>query len=192
MPWEKNFNPDEALEKAMKAFWKNGYEPTSMQDLLDCMGIQRGSFYATFENKHTVFKMALERYEKFLLYWFAQTESKHSPKASIIHIFETTLRDAKDNPDYNGCFMVNTALELAPHDPEVGELVARGFAHVESFFLKMIKKGQADGSISKDLNAKNTARVLMGLMSGLRVLTRTQLDISTSQALVNHAKNLLG
>lgn len=192
MPWEKNFNPDEALEKAMKAFWKNGYEPTSMQDLLDCMGIQRGSFYATFKNKHTVFMMALERYEKFFTNRFSLIEAKYSPKAGIIHMFETFLKDAKENPEYNGCFLVNTALDLGPHDPEVSQLVTRGFSQVEDFFQKMIKKGQADGSISPELNAKNTARVLMGLMSGLRVLTRTELDIGTAQALVQHAKNILG
>lgn len=192
MPWEKNFNPDEALEKAMKAFWKKGYESTSMQDLLDCMGIQRGSFYATFENKHTVFMMALERYERFFVNWFAQIEASHPPKEGIIHIFEFFLKDAKENPDYKGCFLVNTALDLGPHDPEVSKLVTKGFMQVENFFQKMIKKGQSDGSVSKDLNPRNTARVLMGLMSGLRVLTRTELDLGTSQALVQHAKNILG
>lgn len=192
MPWEKNFNPDKALEKAMMVFWKNGYEPTSMQNLLDSMGIQRGSFYATFESKHTIFLMALEYYERFFVNWFAQIEGQYAPKEVIIHIFEFFLKDAKENPDYNGCFLVNTALDLGPHDPEVGKLVTRGFTQVENFFIKMIKKGQADGSISKDLNPKNTARVLMGLLSGLRVLTRTGLDLSISQALVQHAKTILG
>ena len=55
MPWAKSFKTDEALTKAMNAFWARGYEATSMQDLVDCMGIGRGSLYAAFGDKRRLF-----------------------------------------------------------------------------------------------------------------------------------------
>ena len=63
MPWEKQFDSDAVLDKAMQAFWARGYEATSMQDLVDCMGINRGSLYATFGDKHSLFIQALRRYD---------------------------------------------------------------------------------------------------------------------------------
>ncbi|MGD9921955.1 MAG: TetR/AcrR family transcriptional regulator, partial [Pseudorhodoplanes sp.] len=64
MPWEKQFDTDEVLEKAMRAFWDRGYEATSLQDLVDHTGINRGSLYATFGDKHALFIAALRRYDE--------------------------------------------------------------------------------------------------------------------------------
>ena len=58
----KEFNPDEALEKAMQVFWHKGYEATSMEDLLNAMDINRGSLYATFGGKRALFLKAMDRY----------------------------------------------------------------------------------------------------------------------------------
>ena len=63
MPWKKQFDTDEALAKAMNAFWARGYEATSVQDLVACMGINRGSLYATFGDNRQLFIQALRRYD---------------------------------------------------------------------------------------------------------------------------------
>lgn len=63
MPWAKYFDETEALEKAIRAFWAHGYEATSMQDLLDCTGVNRGSLYATYGDKRTLFLAALRMYD---------------------------------------------------------------------------------------------------------------------------------
>ncbi len=61
MPSQKQFDVDEALGLALEEFWRQGYRATSMADLLGCMGIQKGSFYATFGSKHEIFVDALSR-----------------------------------------------------------------------------------------------------------------------------------
>ncbi len=63
MPWGKNYNEAQVLEKAMHAFWARGYEATSMQDLVEATGINRGSIYAAYTNKHTLFMSALRHYD---------------------------------------------------------------------------------------------------------------------------------
>ena len=64
MPWEKQFDMDQVLKKAMRAFWDRGYECTSMQDLVDHTGVNRGNRYATYGDKHALFVAALRRYDE--------------------------------------------------------------------------------------------------------------------------------
>ncbi len=64
MARHKEFDQDEALQKAMEAFWARGYEATSMQDLVEHMGINRQSLYDTFGDKHSLFLKALDRYHE--------------------------------------------------------------------------------------------------------------------------------
>ena len=192
MPWEKQFNTEEVLDRAMHVFWRHGFEATSMQVLLDNMGIQRGSFYATFQDKRTIFKMTLDRYEKLCLRMFERIEAGKNPKEAIASVFDGVIKDARENADYCGCFMVNTSLELAPHDPEICEIVEKCFSLTEAFFYRMIKKGQVAGTISSTLHAKNTSRILFGLLAGLRVLSRGRTDLDSARAVVAHAKTIIG
>ena len=62
----KDFDEDEVLTKAMNLFWLNGYNGTSMQDLVDGLGISRSSLYDTFGDKRSLFLKTLENYKKNL------------------------------------------------------------------------------------------------------------------------------
>jgi len=66
MPWQKNYNKTEVLNNAVKAFWLHGYESTSMNDLVEATGINRGSIYSAFPNKHALFMSALHHYDQIL------------------------------------------------------------------------------------------------------------------------------
>lgn len=191
MPWEKNFNEEQALESAMNIFWKKGYTSTSMEDLLSCMKINRGSFYDTFHNKRSLFIMAFQRYDYQIANWFTFIKSKYNPKEAISLVFDTVLKDAKKSDCYNGCFVVNTALELSPHDNEIANLVEDGFARTEAFFQNQIIKGQLEGCIKKSLIPDETAQTFLGLLAGIRVLSRSRKDIKSVQAIVEHAKCIL-
>ena len=83
MPWKKQFDADSVLDKAMQAFWARGYDATSMQDLVDCTGINRGSLYATYGDKHTLFVAALRMYdEKIRRQLLSDFEGASKPMAS--------------------------------------------------------------------------------------------------------------
>ena len=191
MPLEKQFDEDQALERAMRAFWKNGFEATSMQQLLDCMGIQRGSFYATFKDKRTVFRMSLELYKKQTEQWFSEINRTKKPKQAILHVFDSILKDAEYPKTYCGCFLVNTSLELAPHDREISGLVETGFQMTEAFFQRMIEKAQAAGTISNAISPEDMSRLLVGMVAGLRVVSRGRRNLESAKAIVGHAKCLL-
>ena len=173
MPWEKQFDVDRARQSAMSAFWTHGYENTSMQDLLDAMGIQRGSFYDTFKSKRDVLLAALGAYDDGRRETFRKLAQGHSPKQTIEALFRGVLAEAKSASGRRGCFLVNSALELAPRDADVAKIVNRAFAETEAFFRSMIENGQALGEIPKHVDPVRTAQALLGMLLGMRVLSRS-------------------
>ena len=189
MPWEKQFSRDEALTKAMHAFWARGYEATSPQALTQCMGINRASRYATFGNKHALFIAALRHYDqRHRAEFLAALSAQPSPKAAILGAFDQVIAAALEEGARDGCLLVNTALELSPHDPAVAEIVRHGLSEVEAFFRARIDAGRAAGEISQAIDATEAARALLGLFIGLRVLTRSRPDGAVLRALARQAE----
>ena len=143
MPWEKNFDADQALTKAMGAFWSRGYEATSISDLVGCMGINRGSLYATFGDKRSLFIRALRHYGAvYLGQWVDALTKAHGPRGAIIAAFERAAAAALEDDARDGCLLINTALELSPHDGEVAEFVGACLTEMEGFFRGRIEAAQ--------------------------------------------------
>ncbi len=192
MPWEKQFDEGEALEKAMQAFWAHGYEATSIQDLVECMGIKRGSIYAAFGDKRSLFLRSLEHYASSYCHaWLASLRQRHAPRAAILSVFEVAINVAITDRNRSGCFLINTAIELSAHDPGVAKVVAKELTEIEAFFRDTIVDGQNSDDISTDLDPAETARTLLGLLSGLRVLARSRPERPLLEALANQASVLL-
>ncbi|MCZ6770435.1 MAG: TetR/AcrR family transcriptional regulator [Proteobacteria bacterium] len=192
MPWEKQFNHDEALSKVMSAFWAHGYEATSMQDLIDCMGINRGSLYATFGDKRSLFIEALRHYDAvYREEWVAQLVKSMGPRAAIDAAFDAAIAGVRESGSSDGCLLVNTALELSPHDDEISTIVGHGLAEMECFFRDMIEQGQAAGEIPSHVAPVDTARGLLSLFIGIRVLSRSRPEESVLCSVANQAGALL-
>lgn len=190
MPWEKQFDIEAASQNAMVAFWTRGYENTSMQDLLDAMGIQRGSFYDTFKSKHQALMEALKRYDFGRKEMFSKIGQIKSARRTIGTFFKSVAAEAQTADGRRGCLLVNCALELAPRDSEVAEIVNRAFDETRSFFQSTIERGQAAGEIANTVNANKAAQALLGLLLGMRVLARAG-SISTVNAIAAQAIALL-
>ncbi len=192
MPWEKQFNIDEALGKAMEAFWARGYEATSMQDLVDCMGINRGSIYATFGDKRGLFVQALQRYDAIHRHDWAEAISlTRSPREAIVGIFEDAIEVVLNSGVRMGCLLVNTALELSPHDAEISRIVEHSFSEMEAFFARKIEEGKVTGEIPDTVDPTETARALLSLFIGLRVLARSRPDESVLRSIAHQAEAMI-
>jgi TetR/AcrR family transcriptional repressor of nem operon len=175
MPWEKNFDVGEALDKAMQTFWAHGYEATSMQDLVDSTGVNRASLYATYGDKHSLFLAALKMYDdKMRRRLLADLEARWAPREAIRQLFLVFASKVSQAGGNRGCFLVNTALELAPHDPAAGGVVAHAQKEIERFFARLIAKGKAQGDIPEHVKPAETARGLLASLIGLVVLTRSR------------------
>ena len=191
MPWEKQFDKQAALDKALQAFWARGYEATSMQDLVDCMGVNRGSLYATYGDKRELFLAALRTYDEARRQRLAGLEARHAPRDAIRQVFLAFIEQASERGGSRGCFMTNTALELAAHDPEIRTIVAAAQEDVEAFFARMIRKGKASGVFGADVKVAETARGLLASLLGVLVLVRSRPDKTLLQAIMTEAMRRL-
>jgi len=116
---------------------------------------------------------------------------EHPPKDAILATFEAAAqqRAAGKNPD--GCLLVNTVLELSPHDAEVRDFVDASLREVENFFARMIEAAQQDATIRIDLNARQIAQALLGLFLGLRVLVRSRPHPAAIKSIMYQASTML-
>ena len=170
----KEFEPERALARATDLFWRRGYEATSMRELLGAMGIGRGSFYDTFGDKHALFLASLDRYREAAEESTLSMLEAGSAKEAIRTVFEDAVDGlARQAEPRRGCLLANTAVELAPHDPEVGERIAGHVARTEEAFERTIVRGRASGELAARHDPEALARFLVNNLLGLRVLART-------------------
>lgn len=181
------------LEKATLAFWRRGYEATSISDLVEQTGLNRGSLYTAFDGKRGLFVECLAHYDsRHRLDFLDEVSKGKGPREAILAVFEAAARPSRETGLPPGCLLVNSALEVSPHDPEVREIVNRCLAEVEAFFRANVAAAQAEGSVARDLDAGRAAQVLLGLFLGLRVIVRSGLEDGAAGAVVDQARALLG
>ncbi len=186
MPWDKQFDKRVALEKATAAFWTRGFEATSMQDLVECTGVNRASLYATYGDKRSLFMASLKSYDEGRQDMLAKFEVQFTPREAIRQVFLNFTRDV-GQCENKGCFVTNSALELASHDEEIRKVVSGAQKDLEAFFVRMIKKGQKVGEIPKRVAPKQAARGLLASLTGLLVLVRSRPERSLLKTIVEDA-----
>jgi len=188
----KDFNEDEVLAKAVTLFWHKGYNGTSMQDLVDGLGISRSSLYDTYGDKHALFVKALESYKASSSGELCNIISNTvSAKEAVKKLFEFTTRALISDQQHKGCFMVNTEVEVAPHDAEVANIICQNEQLVEDSFFKAIKKGQDSGEINNDKDARALARFIFNTVKGLRVSAKSTTDESFFDDVTRTAMSVL-
>jgi TetR/AcrR family transcriptional regulator, transcriptional repressor for nem operon len=171
----REFDEVTALEAAIECFWQRGYEATSVRDLANKMGLSAPSLYNTYGDKHALFVQALEHYlDHSTRARIERLEKSLPPKQAIRRFIEEIIERSVNDLERRGCFLINSALEVAPHDRELGALIADRLAEIEAFFRRSIKAAQAKGHIPRDRIAKDLARLLLGVLLGIRVLARSK------------------
>jgi len=169
----KEFDEDAVLLKAMHLFWEQGYEKTSMSDLVAYMGVHKRSMYDTFGDKHSLYVKALHRYSKMVEDSIERALSGVTPaKEAIRMLFERVIQGEKPK----GCLMVNTAVELAPHDPVAKAWVNEGLSNQDQMIRRLIETGQQTGEFDQGLDAEQLANYFTNALTGLRVLSKTTDD----------------
>ena len=146
----KEFDREVVLERAMEFFWEQGYEAASMRDLLDAMEIGRQSLYDTFGDKHSLFLASLSHYYQMGVgSVIAQLSAPDGGLGAIEDYFEDLSRRMTTKP-YRSCLLINSAVELAPHDPEVAAIVNRFVKELRKGFAKALQIAVADGEAQVD------------------------------------------
>lgn len=190
MSRSKEFDVNEVLDKAMVLFWEQGYEKTSMSDLVEHMGIHRRSLYDTFGDKHSLFLQAINRYlEKVRANFTSEIKSSKTATEALYSIFQFMISDEEDRP--SGCLLVNSVTELASRDAEINAKSIESFKVTEDMFEQIIAWGQRDGEFTSKQNAKELAEYLHAVSIGIRVMRRASVDQPKFLHIVDVSINLL-
>lgn len=173
----KDFDENEVLSKAIQLFWFKGYNGTSMQDLVDALGISRSSLYDTYTDKHTLFVKALESYQITGAAKIQEIiDHTESAKETVKKMLELATNDLVCDKQQKGCFMVNAEIEVAPHDTEISALVCKNDQQMEDAFYRVIQKGKDSGEIKNQQDALALARFMLNTIKGMRVTAKSTTD----------------
>ena len=183
----REFDPATALAKAVEVFTSKGFSDTSMDDIVRATGVSRYGLYGTFGNKRELFEEALEKY--------ADSMGRQSylrllePDASIGHIraiFDERIGAMCESGDNMGCMIAHTAVELAPHDPEIKQMLQKFLKRMSKAFSIGLESARERGEVKKDLNLREAGDYLTGAMFGLGILARTGFPRPTLESFVDH------
>jgi TetR/AcrR family transcriptional repressor of nem operon len=186
------FDNEKALDAAIECFWRRGLEATSVRDLATEMGINGPSLYNAFGDKRTLFTKALDRYaERWMRERIERSESEASPKSAIRHFLVELIERSIHDRQRRGCLIVNSALEVSPHDIELREVIASYLREIEMFFRRCLERGQQAGEIEPDIDPRETAGHFLGIVLGIRVAARSRPERALLESMARPALALL-
>lgn len=192
MPRLKTFDEDVVIEKAKSLFQLKGYEATSMQDLVENLGISRSSLYDTFGDKQNLYLKTLKSYcdentnriaKKALL--------ADDPLEYIRHIFDVVIESTKLDKDKKGCYVVNAMIEFGITNPEVSSIIEPNNTMFEKTLEKLIVRAQMKKQISKNKNPKQIAKFLFNTICGIRVNAKSSASIKDLKEIAMMALSVL-
>jgi TetR/AcrR family transcriptional repressor of nem operon len=191
MPSKPTFDVEETLRKAGETFWSSGYEATSMNDLLAAMGIQKGSFYNTYGSKRDAYLSAIEQYASTRFAYFSDQVAGQGPKQALTSLLQIIAGECVSNDGHKGCMIINCALELAHSDTAAQRAVQRSLEIHEQSYADLITAGQAAGEIDTQLDANATAKAMLAIVIGMRVISRAGAASSAIRTLKDQALQLI-
>ncbi|MGW6024088.1 TetR/AcrR family transcriptional regulator [Streptomyces sp. NPDC055099] len=192
----RTFDEERALDAAMHAFWANGYEATSTQDLCEATGLGRSSIYNTFSSKHELFRRALARYMDSMTSVQVEIleDVERSPMERLRALFQRVIDsefECRENGHSIGCLTVNTTVELAGRDPEAAEMLAGDLAVRLAAMSAVIRTGQSGGDITSTRDAGDLAHFLNAVIGGMRVSAQGGVDRAALTAIAETALDAL-
>ncbi|TDU32644.1 TetR family transcriptional regulator [Panacagrimonas perspica] len=173
MAREREFDEHKAIDKAMRLFWRKGYDASPLPDLLREMGVSRGSFYNAFGQKRQVLADSVRQYvdggmDGVLL----PLLEPDAGRAQIEETFRRMLAHTSGHKGRYGCLINNCMTEIAPRDANARKLLIQARAVVEDGFARAAQRGQTDGTISRRESPRAIGRFLLNTFSGLNVASK--------------------
>ncbi|MDP1931009.1 MAG: TetR/AcrR family transcriptional regulator [Gammaproteobacteria bacterium] len=168
------FEYNEVLTNAMEQFWREGFEASSVQKLLDVTGINRGTLYNSFGDKDTFFKACLDHYNKLIAKDLdaSLNNADLAPWAAIEKYFDLAVLSVSNKQRSMGCLLVNSFCESINYDKEIQKIVRNSFAVIRKALVKRLKDAEKDGKLKKGVTVEFAADQLMNTLNGLRVNSR--------------------
>ena len=186
----REFDAEEAMDKAMRLFWDVGYEDASLSELLATMEITKGSFYKAFQDKHSIYLAALDRYDETVIsetVRYLSDRNLGSGRTRILGLFGKVAELATRDGDRMGCLLCNALVDKAAEGGETeAKLQAMVLRLENGLFRALMERAGAD-----EVLARETARGLLSIYLGLRVLGRAGLSAAMAGDCIRQVERLL-
>lgn len=175
MPRKPEFDRDQVLSSALQLFWSNGYEASSISQLLEVMELNRGSLYASFGGKSELYIEVLQHYMNMLCrdIFSCSLARTENPKAAICGFYQKAFIEQEDREQLaNGCLFFNTISELHKTQPTLAEKANEAVRWIRQLFLARLVEAQQQGLVDAAQDVDALADYLIGLTAGLRTLCK--------------------
>ncbi len=185
----KGYDREEAIRKAMALFWKQGFEGTSTQQLVDHLGINRNSMYSEFGSKKDFYNTVLEYYEQTEYAPHMESlEDERAGREEIIALFEHYSALARRRPAATGCLLCNNSIELAPHDKESRVFSTKFVDRTSGAFRNAIENAGSDALAVPDIEklAAYLTSAYLGILVLLRLKASPDFIQSVAEAATEH------
>ncbi|MBJ6724454.1 TetR/AcrR family transcriptional regulator [Geomesophilobacter sediminis] len=172
------YDPDAALDAALEVFWSQGYEATSLQDLLTAMDLSKSSFYQAFGSKKELFLRCMGRYRQRIGTRLRKLlDERKSGLAFIETVLLSSANESRQPLELRrGCLLMNTASEFAQKDREIALHVANGFEGLRTILIEAVRLGQAAGEIAASLDPGQAGSYLISTLGGLKTVVKGGAD----------------
>ena len=166
----REFDIEDATRDAMEVFWQNGFHATSLPDLIEGMGLTRGSIYKAYEDKRSIYLAALDAYVEAKLDRVARKLDRADKRLALRDALAMAARESASELSRKGCFVTAATVEMVPNDPDVEARSVRLLSGMERLFAEAIADGKTDGSIGSSTPTPVLAKTLVCMSAGLSVL----------------------
>jgi TetR/AcrR family transcriptional repressor of nem operon len=174
MPRIKKFDKEKVLEAASSVFQNNGYNGASIDELLTATGLSRSSLYDTFTGKHNLYIQSLEFYKNKNSAQIKNINNNNNNGLEKIEtLFNRVVSHLKNNPNDNGCLLVNAAAEMSKQCFKTAQLICNDKIEIQSIFNEWITDAQKEKLITNDKAVESYSQFLYNALCGLRVLSQS-------------------
>lgn len=178
----KSYNREEILDRAMRTFWRQGFDATSTSDLEHHMGVNRYSLYAEFGSKQGLYEAALARYLSHVVPGFiGELQAPDAGLAAVELVLRRFASWAGVEGTEPGCMICNAATERATDDPAARGFVQQYITTLEASLQHALAGAITRGELVPELDAQAWARKLATTLLGMMVLIRARVDPSLAQ-----------
>ena len=173
----REFDADEALDKAMRLFWAKGYHDSSIRDVVDRTGVNYYGLYEVFKNKHGLLLAALDRYRNTVTAAFGMALKSAAPTPEgLLGAFDCLFELLTTEDGQVGCLMCTVATELAPHDDDVAAKVRSHFGLLTDHFRDWLDRADSAGASPPETERRDAAAFLATTAYSLALLLRAGFD----------------
>lgn len=184
----REFDIDEAVQKAMEVFWRRGYEGTSVQDLAEATGLGRGSLYAAFGSKQGLYELALQRYVRLTTDATQESLLRRVPLRQVLHdLLLGRIDDALTTPDRPGCLLVMAITERLPHDPTTKDIAHNAIKALQDSFRATLYLARSMGELPGEIDIPGLSDFLVTTIQGLRIMSAACPDKRILEKIVDTA-----